>query len=829
MAKNRFYLTATVVGNNVLFREWIDGKVKNRRMAWEPTVYLKCKRSESTHKSLYGDSVKAVKPGSIYETREFIKKYKDAENFEIFGQLNYTLQFLNEFPQGTPDFSLVPVRGIDIETRILDTGFAYPAKAEAEITLITCIDRGTKQPITFGCRRYTGNKTNYILCNNETDLLSKFLAWWESDYPVIVTGWNTDGFDLGYLANRIRIVLGENNMKRLSPWGIVSLEEAKHNSDLLDVTIEGIESLDYLSLMKKFTYGDRVSWSLGSVAEEELGTTKVDFSEYKNMNEFMDRDWDRFVLYNVIDVELVMQLDDKMQLIDLAMTLAYMAKINYSDVHSPVKTWDAIIHNRLFSEGVVVPQRKSTGASNSIMGGYVKSPKVGFLNWGTSIDATSLYPSIMRLLNLSPETYRGMISSSVDSILNGLKFEDAIENNLSVGANGATFDRSSQGVIPKIIEEFMANRKKAKNEMLSLESEYEKTKDKSLINRIAALNNLQMALKILQNSLYGAISNLGFRFFNNDVAESITSTGQLYLRTIENNIDRECAKVFKIDGLSIHRYSDTDSVFFELDDVIQKYAKDLPVDKKIKALEKLTTDKIVPIVNKICADVDSTLNVYEPNISFKLEKAFDKAVFVAKKKYVVRVHSSEGVTYSKPKVAVTGLEMIRSSTPTLVREKLASVIDLIFDKDEETLHSFVEEVREEFKTCDLNLIATPKGTASLDTSVDISRGIPKGTPIHVRAALLYNQEVEKKHLLKDYNLVKMGDKIKYVYLKLPNPIKQNIIGWPTDGELPKEFGLDNFIDRDLQFEKSFLQSTKIILDAIKWSPVKIDSLDDFFN
>lgn len=829
MANNRFYVSAATLGNNVLFREIVDGKVMNRRMAWEPTIYLKCKKEDATHHSLFKDPAKAINPGTIYETKEFVKKYEGVENFDIFGQLNYTLQFLNEYPQGTPDFTLVPVRVIDIETRVPESGFPVPAKAEAEITLISCTDRITGKTVTFGSKPYEGDDTDFRYCSNELELLSKFLSWWESDYPVIVTGWNINGFDIGYLSNRILRIMGENAVKRLSPWGRVTIKEARHDPDLLDVEILGIECLDYLDLMRKFTYGERSSWSLGSVAQEELGTTKLDHSEFKGFNEFQDKGWDKFVRYNVIDVKLVFGLDKKMDLINLAMTLAYMARINFSDVYSPVKMWDAIIHNRLYQEGVVVPQRKSTGFSGApIIGGYVKPPVPGLYHMGTSIDATSLYPSFMIHLNISPETFRGMENSSVDAILNGLKFDDLVERNLCIGANGALFDKTERGVIPKIIIEFMSDRKSAKNNMLKLQSEYEKTGDESLQAKIAAYDNLQMALKIAQNALYGGMSNAGFRFYNPDMAEAITSSGQLYLRKIEDNIDIKLSKKFNMPNLKTHIYTDTDSVYFTLKDVINKYCPDFPLDKKIKALEKLTKEKVVPEVNDICSDLDSIINVYESKISFKLEVAFDKAIFVAKKKYVARVHSSEGVTYAKPKIKVIGLEMVRSNTPTLVRERLAKVFDLIFDTDESTLQAYVEEIRQEFKTCDVGLIGRPTGTNSLDHSIDISRGVPKGLSINARAALFYNHEVKKRNLTEYYHTIKMGDKVKYVYLKMPNPIKNNVIAWPVDDDLPKEFGLDKFVDREGQFEKTFLSATEIILKAINWSPVKIDTLDDFF-
>lgn len=822
MEKNRFYLTANVLGDNVYFREILDGEVKNRKMKWGPTVYLKCNKEEADFVSLYKQPAKSKKFDTVSSAREFVKTHKDISNLEVFGQLDWTLQFLNEYPQTETQFGLVPITSIDIETRVPEDGFPKPIEAKAEITLITLVEKTTKKVVTFGTKPYTGKDTDYRYSKNETEMLLDFISYWQCNCPVVATGWNSNRFDFPYLVNRITKILGENVVNRLSPYGRVNIRPSRIDPETIDVTIYGVELIDYLELMKKFTYGERASWKLESVAQEELGTTKLDHSEYKTFNDFQDQNWEKFVRYNVIDAKLVLMLDDKMKLFGTMMTVAYLAKINYSDVYSPVKTWDAILHNALLADGIVVPQRKETHSSGRIMGGYVKTPVPGMYTLGASIDATSLYPSIMRLLNLSPETYRGMIPSDIESILNGKQFENLERDNISVAANGATFDKTEIGIIPKLIKKIMADRRTAKNQMLALESEYEVSKNELLLDKISALNNLQMALKILQNALFGSLSNEGFRFFNNDVAEAITSTGQLYLRSIENNLDNKVAEVFKIPDLKILIYIDTDSCYFTLQKVMEKYADNLPMDKKIKALEKLTKEKIVPLVDEICGALNKTLNIYEPSISFKLEAAYDKIVLVAKKKYFARVYSSEGVTYDKSKIKIMGLEMIRSSTPKLVREELVKINDLVLDSTEEKLQRFIGSVEEEFKTSPVENIARPIGVSEMTD-------IGKGTPIHVRAAHGYNDLIRKYKLETAYPLIRSGDKTQYVYLKMPNPVRQNVIGWPIDEGLPKEFGLEKYIDRDLQFEKTFLTSVKIILDAVKWSPIKIDSLDDFFG
>jgi DNA polymerase elongation subunit (family B) len=533
-----------------------------------------------------------------------------------------------------------------------------------------------------------------------------------------------------------------------------------------------------------------------------------------------------------------------MKLLDLAFTLAYKARINFQDVYSPVKTWDAIIHNALLDKGVVVPQRKGNRSTRVIDGGYVKTPVPGMYEYVTSIDATSLYPSIMMLLNLSPECFVGMTDSSVQMLLNGHEFTD---KRYAYGANGAMFSKDKLGIIPGLISEFMSNRKKAKSDMLTLQSEYEELKvmrealvaknDREEIDRkmadisdrISALDNEQMAIKILMNALYGGMSNEGFRFFNQDVAEAITTTGQLFLRTIDQRLSKMISEKFGVKDRDYVPYQDTDSVYLHLEEVVKKFVPEsTPIEKKIKVLEMVTSKQIQPMVNQICNDVSDTLNVYDRKISFKLEIAADKAIFVAKKKYAARVYSSEGVTYSKPKLKVMGLEMVRSSTPMYVRDKLKEAFDLIFETDEKTVQGFIENTKKEFLSLTPEEVARPTGVKGI---AERESGLKSdlGTPIHVRASMLYNQHIKQLNLQSVYHLIKEGEKIKYVYLKMPNPIKQNVIAWPVDDELPKEFGLHKYVDFAGQFDKTFLSAIQIILNAIGWNAEHVDSLDDFFS
>lgn len=840
MSDEAFYTSVDVYGSNILVREVRDGIRSNRKEQWRPTLYVKDSSTEdSGFKSLYKTRVKPVQPGTIRECKDFIKKYENTSGFEIFGQQNFPLQYMSQYRMGTWNFKHVKALAIDIECMTPEGGgFAKPELALGEINLITLQDIHTKRCVTFGTiqKPEKCDYTDYIYCIDEEHLLKMFLNHWEQYGPDVVTGWNSNGFDLPYLINRITKILGFEFAKRLSPWGMVEcgIKEYKGKPEL-KFKIVGVQCLDYMLLMKKFTYGGRESWSLASVAQEELGETKRP-NPGTSFEDFYTNYQDLFVDYNVQDTKLVTKMDEKMQLLQMALTIAYMARVNFEDVYSPVKLWDNIIHNVLIADKIVVPQRKSTGYSGEegIIGAYVKNPVPGMYHDVGSIDATSLYPSLMLTLNLSPETYLGQAYSTIEMCLDGNYVNT--DPNVAMGANGSLFDKSEMGIIPRLIIDYMTRRKTTKKEMLGIEQKAEDFKKAGdyksaddLKNQIASLNNLQMAIKILMNSLYGAMANKGFRFFNSDVAESITSTGQLYLRAIEKQIDADLCTMFKIPSSVLMVYADTDSVYFTLQKVIDKYAPGASTLQRINMIEKLTIEKIVPAVNRITEQVSRDINAYSHKIIFKNEIAADKVIWLGKKMYVCRVHSSEGVRYAKPKFKTMGVALVRSSTPKVVQDSLRNSLETIFTKGESETQDFIRQTRAEFGNFEVEDVAFPRGVNNLaeySSSSDIYR---KGTPIHVRAALLHNNLLEKHGLSNTYEKIKDGDKLRFIYLRSPNPIHENVIGWGADGNLPKEFGLHKYVDWDLQFDKTFKDAIENIIEPIGWSTEPRATLEEFFG
>lgn len=829
-----YYTNVDIYGNSLLVREIIDGMPNQRKLQWKPTIYLTDNSGEwdGKYKSLYGDQVKEFPLDSIKECRDFVKQYDGVNGFEIFGQLNYVLQFLNEEYSSTIDWKLAEISAwaIDIEVRSPDTGFPKVESADGEVVLITMQNINTGRCFTFGSKPYEGKNTAYTFCRDEKALLKSFVTFWHQSHVDIITGWNIDWFDLPYLTNRITRILGEEFSKKLSPWGIVNIEEKSfQGKKMISVDIKGVSILDYMSLYKKFVLQKQESYSLKHIAMVELGHTKVDLPGI-TFNDNIDNHWETFVEYNIVDTTLINDLDKKRKLIELVLMMGYNAKINITDVYSPVKMWDALIHNALLKDNIVVPQRKATGSSErQIEGAYVKAPKPGVYNWIAGIDALSLYPSIMMSLNISPETYRGQNTDvDIEKLLDGsCSFTRA--DGTSVSPIGSIFDTTYQGILPKLIVQMMKDRQETKAAMIKYSQEYELSKDASLKSKISALDIKQNAIKIALNSLYGATANNGFRFFNPDVAESITMMGQYFLRTFEKVLDDKLNAKFNTNHKYL-TYSDTDSVYFSLEPIVNAYLKGKDDPTIIKSLERFVVDKINPVVNGICAEISEELGFRENMIHFKLEAVGNKAIWYAKKKYVINVHSSEGVTYAKPKFKVMGMEMVKSSTPAIIRDKLRQSLDIIFTGTEESVQKYIADVKEEFMKLPTEKIAFPRSVNGLDKYGD-SKSIYSlmGTPITVRAALLYNHYLKVKNIEKKYPRINEGDKIRFVYLKLPNPIKENIIAFPADLKLPPEFELNRYIDRELQFEKVFLNAMEILIEPLNWTVEEQSTLSEFFT
>jgi len=831
----RFYTNVQMVGDHFLVRGYENGEHFMTRERFNPTLFVPSNK-KTKYQTLSGEYVEAVQPGSVRDCREFIKKYENVENFKIYGNTGYIAQYISDkYPEEEIKFdtSKIKLTTLDIEVKS-ENGFPDVESAAEEVLLITIQDYATKQIRTWGQGPFNNKQQNvkYRSFSSERDLLMDFINWWmmEQNTPEVVTGWNIELYDIPYLVRRLDRVLGEKLMKRMSPWGLVTERETfiagrKH----ISYDVGGITQLDYLQLYKKFTYKAQESYRLDYIASVELGQKKLDHSEFDTFKDFYTHGWQKFVEYNIIDVELVDRMEDKMKLIELAVTMAYDAKANYADVFSQVRMWDTIIYNYLKDRNIVIPPKERSDKDSKYAGAYVKEPIPGKYDWVVSFDLNSLYPHLIMQYNISPETLleERHPSATVDKILNEeITFE--MYKDYAVCANGAMFRKDVRGFLPELMEKIYKDRTVFKKKMLAAKQEYEKTPTKTLEKEIARCNNIQMARKIQLNSAYGAIGNQYFRYYKLANAEAITLSGQVSIRWIENKVNGYLNKLLQTEDVDYVIASDTDSIYLNMGPLVTKFFGNKSDDKNaiVSILDKICKDKLEPFIEQSYQDLANYVSAYEQKMQMKRENIAERGIWTAKKRYILNVWNSEGVQYNEPKLKMMGIEAVKSSTPAPCRQMIKDGLKLMMNGTEDEVIDFIEECRVKFKSLPPEEIAFPRTASDIRKYHSSSDIYAKGTPIHCRGALLFNHYVKQKKLTNKYSLIGNGEKIKFLYLKKPNIIQENIISFIQD--FPRELGLDKYIDYDLQFEKSFVEPLKSILDAIGWSVEKTVNLESFF-
>ena len=828
----KFYTNVQLIGNQFLVRGVENGRRYEHRDEFFPTLFVKSKK-KTKYKTLNGEAVEAINPGTVRDCREFYKKYDDIEGFEIYGNDRYIYQYISEkYPEDEIKFDISKIKlvTLDIETTS-EQGFPDVESCVEEILAITIQDYTTKQIVTWGSKPFknTRNDVTYHHCPTEYELLTSFINYWMQDVPDVITGWNIQLFDIPYICKRLQRVLGEKLMKRFSPWGLVSEGEV-HIMGRTHITFDvgGVTQLDYLDLYKKFTYKAQESYRLDYIAKVELGQQKLDHSEFDTFKDFYTKGWQKFIEYNIIDVELVDRLEDKMKLIELALTMAYDAKVNYNDVFYQVRMWDTIIYNYLKKRNIVIPPKNRSSKSEKYAGAYVKEPKPGRYDWVVNFDLNSLYPHLIMQYNISPETLceARHPSVTVDRLLSE---QEVIEGEYAVCANGAQYRKDVRGFLPELMDKMYGDRVVFKKKMIQAKKDYEKKPSKALEKEIARCNNIQMAKKISLNSAYGAIGNQYFRYYKLANAEAITLSGQVSIRWIENKMNAYLNKILKTEDVDYVIASDTDSIYLNLGPLVEVVYKDREKD----------VESIVSFLNKVCEMefekyIESSyetlakyVNAYDQKMFMKRENIADRGIWTAKKRYILNVWDSEGVRYEEPKLKMMGIEAVKSSTPAPCRTMIKDALKIMMNGTEEDVIHYIDECRKKFKSLPPEDISFPRSASNVEKYKAHSTIYAKGTPIHIRGALLFNHYVKKHKLDNKYSLIQNGEKIKFCYLKKPNIIHENIISFIQD--FPHEIGLDKYIDYDLQFEKSFLEPLKIILDAIGWNVEKTVNLELFFS
>jgi DNA polymerase elongation subunit (family B) len=830
----RFYTNVQVVGNNFLVRGYENGRSVIFKEEYSPTLFVKSNR-ETKYKTLEGENVEPIQPGTVRDCREFYKKYDDVDGFKIYGNDRYVFQYISDkYPEDEIKFDIKKINlvTIDIEVKS-EQGFPDPESCSEELLTISIQDYATKQINTWGRKPYTPTQDNvtYHYFEDEIAMINSFLYHWSQNPPEVVTGWNCRLYDIPYLCGRIDRIMGQKKMKLLSPWGIISQESITiMGREFNTFDIAGVTTLDYLELYKKFTYTNQESYRLDYIAEVELGQKKLDHSEFDTFKEFYTGNWKKFVDYNIVDVELVDRMEDKMKLIELALTMAYDAKVNFVDVMFQVRMWDTIIYNYLKKRDIVIPPRDRTEKDKRYEGAYVKQPVPGVYDWVVSFDLNSLYPHLMMQYNISPETLveEKHPSATIDRILNKeITFE--MYKDYAVCANGAMFRKDIKGFMPELMEKMYAERKIFKKKMLQAKQEYEKKPSIQLEKDIAKYNNFQMARKIALNSCYGAIGNQYFRFFKLANAEAITLSGQTSIRWIENKVNGYLNNLLQTENTDYVIASDTDSIYINFGPVVTKFLSSKSGEKAtiVSLLNKVCEEKLEPFIERSYQELATYVNAYDQKMQMKRENIADRGIWTAKKRYILNVWDSEGVRYSEPKLKIMGIEAVKSSTPAPCRTMIKDALKLMMNGTEDDVIKFIDEARQRFNKMDPEDIAFPRSVSDVKKHKSHSTIYAKGSPIHVRGALLYNHYIKEYGLQNKYSEINNGEKIKFIYLKKANPIRENVISFIS--EFPREIGVDKYIDYELQFNKAFLEPLKTILDAIGWNVEKTVNLELFFG
>ena len=846
----RFYTNVYLRGNKIYTRGYQNGKRFKEEDHYQPYIFEFVAGQSSKYKTLNGRDVKRTNFRSIKDCRDYIKQMEGVKGKELFGLTHFQYTYINDEFSGDIEYdtSHISVVSIDIETPT-DQGFPDPQVANVPISNITISKNG--KIVVFGCEYYKTKADNvyYFMCKDEAEMLQKFLMVWNDDdwSPDVLTGWNIDGFDVPYLYNRISKVLSENEARKLSPWRMVDEREIVRGktggqslSDRTDKIYElvGISTLDYMHLYKKFSFTNQESYKLDHIANVVLGENKLDYSEFSSLYEFYQKDYERFVDYNIHDTVLVERLEDKLGLIKQVFALAYDAKVNYNDVMTTTKPWDVIIHNYLMNQNIVVPFFKPSREDFDLVGGYVKEVQTGMHKWVVSFDLNSLYPHLIMQYNISPETFVARTTEgfpSIDGLLTG-KYDFSArhispDDGFCWAANGCAYRKGKQGFLPALMEKMYDDRVIYKEMMLEAKKRYEKTKSKEDEKLIARYHNLQLAKKIQLNSAYGALGNRYFRWFSFDNAEAITKSGQLSIRWIERKMNEYMNKICKTNGVDYVVASDTDSIYVTFKNLIPDNCDEV---EAVKLIDKFCETKIQSYINSCYDQLAGMMNAYQQKMQMKRETIANKGIWKEKKMYILNAWNIEGVQFDKPKLKISGIEAVRSSTPKKCREAIKNALEVLMNKTETEFQKYIADFKVQFMEMPFEEVAFPRGVKLFGYKSAANGGVykfeykldQKSLPIQVRGALRYNDMIKRMGLEKKYDLIKEGDKIKFAYLITPNPIRDNVIAAPEI--LPKEFKLDTYIDRSLQFEKTFLDPLKAITEVIGWKVEKTASLESYF-
>lgn len=829
-----FYTNVAVSRNKVLVRSIKDGRRLTHEVAYRPYLFVPTDKA-SSYRTIHGQKVAKLDFESVYAMNEYIKQYKDVENFEYYGMTSPVYTFISDNSKGEIAYDASQIRLVFMDIEV-DSANGFPVVETAAKQVLSITLRMDGKNYVFGLKPYTPEDANteYVQCKDETELLKVFIqAWTELDADV-VTGWNTSLFDIPYLVNRITNVLSQRQANRLSPWGLINAKtfNVGFGKEQTEYELVGIASLDYLFLYRKFAYTPQETFRLDHIAQTELGKKKTDYSEFKSMSDFYHQDHQKFINYNINDCVLVEELEKKKGIIAMVYAMTYDSKTNFRDCFTPTRTWDVIIYNHLFEQGIVVPAIKHS-EGRTIEGAYVKEPIIGQHKWVVSLDLDSLYPHLIMQYNISPETLREHIADiTVDEILDGqLNMLNSFceDRNVTIAATGDVFDKSMQGFLPLLMKRIYDGRVVWKRKMLDAKQLYEDTKDPALVSEIDRCKNMQHQLKITLNSGYGAVTNQYFRWYDPRLGESVTKSGQVAIRWIEKKVNNFLNTYLGTENYDYVVASDTDSLYLRLESLVasSRALSGADTNRIVDFLDDFVAKQLAPIIEHGYDELFKYTHAYTNAMRMKRETIASKGIWTGKKHYILNAWDIEGVRYHQPELKVTGIESVRSSTPTAFRQSIKDALKVIMNGTQADLIQFVESLRQRLRDIPLDEIAFPRSVNDLTKYSSAATIYGKKCPVAVKGALIFNYLLKQKALTEQYELIVDSEKIKFLYLLVPNPIKEKVVSFTR--VLPPEFGLEAYVDYKTQFDKGFVVPVSNILSVIGWSIEERGSLEEFFE
>ena len=848
-----FYTYYKKRGNNILIRyKDKSGKTKSKVFPdYQPTLYIATNES-SDIKSIYDDNLKPFHFDDIKSASAFLKD----SILPVHGNSEFDNQFIIELCDGhIPEYnpSHIKVGIFDIEVDVPVGGeFPDATKAIYPINAITIYNSTQEKFFTYFLaldsnfkwdRKYISDDLNVELFvfYNEFDLLKSFVEHIKSEDYDILSGWNSETFDIPYIITRCNQILSTSYTKTLSPFKSISSRSFVNSfgKEEFSYSIDGISQLDYLDVYKKFTMTNRPNYKLDTIAEIELGIKKVSYSEHKSLSVLYRDDPSKFIDYNIQDVDIIRRLDNKLGMLNLIYSISYYSLSNYNDTLGTVRLWEKLIAKFLYNKGKAPLAKRSGNVGGDFEGAYVREPVVGKHEWLICYDLNSLYPHCEMQWDIGIDTLVKDVPDDLLKMVEGKSFDDLVNGDIDLSLlnsydmtmtpNFQFYRKDKKSFMAEIKESLYNERKVYKKKMLDAKKSKESARDeseyKSFSNQVSINDCFQLGLKTLLNSGYGALGNDSFLYYNLANAEAVTSSGKLVNIWTSGRLEKFLQNILDTDEI-MWVYSDTDSCYITLKEFVKTLKGNKSNDEICDIIDSFGKDIIEPQIVEYCNNLCEYMNCYEQKMVWAREVISDKAIWIAKKKYVMSVLDNEGVRYKSPNYKVVGLEAIKEgSYPRWARDLLLDCYKIALNQSNDDLIEFLSKARSVFDEMGVSDIAIPTAVNGLDKYSYDDGVFTSGSPKHVKGALAHNYLIDK-HEIKNVEKIKNGNKILYVELKKPNRLGFDVISF--DSHLP-DFLIDIYdvekcIDRDVVFQKSFLSPLDIFLNAIGWKQEKVVDL-----